>query len=95
MVPSAAVFREVAEIASDAGATLLSDEVYRYLEHDPADRVPAGADIGPHGVSVGVMSKSFALAGLRIGWLATHDARLLDAAARFKDYTTITNSAPG
>ena len=40
------------------------------------------------------MSKSFALAGLRIGWLATHDAGLLDAAARFKDYTTICASAP-
>jgi aspartate/methionine/tyrosine aminotransferase len=94
MIPTAAVFREVAEIAAEAGATLLSDEVYRFLELDPANRLPAGADIGPHGVSVGVMSKSFALAGLRIGWLATHDARLLDAAARFKDYTTITNSAP-
>jgi aspartate/methionine/tyrosine aminotransferase len=40
------------------------------------------------------MSKSLALAGLRIGWLASHDARLLDAAARFKDYTTICASAP-
>jgi aspartate/methionine/tyrosine aminotransferase len=40
------------------------------------------------------MSKSFALAGLRIGWLATHDPALLDAAARFKDYTTICASAP-
>ncbi len=94
MIPSAATFDAVAEIAAEAGATLLSDEVYRFLEQDPADRLPAGADIGRHGVSVGVMSKSFALAGLRIGWLATHDARLLDAAARFKDYTTITNSGP-
>ena len=50
-------------IAADAGATLLSDEVYRFLELDPADRLPAGADVGPHGVSIGVMSKSFALAG--------------------------------
>ena len=40
------------------------------------------------------MSKSFALAGLRIGWLATHDAALLGRAARFKDYTTICASAP-
>ena len=40
------------------------------------------------------MSKSFALAGLRIGWLASHDTRLLDTAARFKDYTTICASAP-
>jgi aspartate/methionine/tyrosine aminotransferase len=40
------------------------------------------------------MSKSFALAGLRIGWLATHDGSLLDRAASFKDYTTICASAP-
>ena len=93
-LPDAATYRAVAAIAADAGATLLSDEVYRFLELDPTDRLPAGADVGPHGVSVGVMSKSFALAGLRIGWLATHDSRLLDAAARFKDYTTICASAP-
>jgi len=93
-LPDAATYRTIADIAADAGATLLSDEVYRFLEIDPVDRLPAGADVGPHGVSVGVMSKSFALAGLRIGWLATHDARLLDAAARFKDYTTICASAP-
>ena len=93
-LPDEATYRAVAGIAADAGATLLSDEVYRFLELDPADRLPAGADVGPHGVSLGVMSKSFALAGLRIGWLATHDRRLLDATARFKDYTTICASAP-
>ena len=93
-LPSVAAYQEVSEIAAEAGATLLSDEVYRFLEADPADRLPAGADTGAHAVSVGVMSKSFALAGLRIGWLATRDRRLLDAAARFKDYTTICASAP-
>jgi aspartate/methionine/tyrosine aminotransferase len=93
-LPDAATYRAIAAIAAEAGATFLSDEVYRFLEFDPADRLPAGADLGPHGVSIGVMSKSFALAGLRIGWLATRDARLLDAAARFKDYTTICASAP-
>ncbi len=93
-LPDAATYRAVAELAADAGAILLSDEVYRFLELDPADRLPAGADVGAHGVSIGVMSKSFALAGLRIGWLASHDRALLDAAARFKDYTTICASAP-
>jgi aspartate/methionine/tyrosine aminotransferase len=48
----------------------------------------------PRGVSIGVMSKSFAMAGLRIGWLATRDRDLLDRCARFKDYTTICSSAP-
>ena len=93
-VPDPATYLAVAEIAADAGATFLSDEVYRFLEHGDTERPTAGADIGPHGVSIGVMSKSFALAGLRIGWLATHDAGLLDRAARFKDYTTICASAP-
>lgn len=93
-LPDAATYRAIVDLAAEAGATLLSDEVYRFLELDPADRLPAGADAGPHAVSLGVMSKSFALAGLRIGWLATHDTALLDRAARFKDYTTICNAAP-
>ena len=93
-LPDVATYRAVADIAADAGAVLLSDEVYRFLELDEAERLPAGADVGSHGVSIGVMSKSFALAGLRIGWLGSHDRALLDAAARFKDYTTICASAP-
>jgi aspartate/methionine/tyrosine aminotransferase len=40
------------------------------------------------------MSKSFAMAGLRVGWLATHDRDLLARCASFKDYTTICASAP-
>ena len=81
-------------IAADAGAYLLMDEVYRGLEVDPADQLPAGADALPTGISVGVMSKSFAMAGLRIGWLASHDRDLLARVAAFKDYTTICSSGP-
>jgi aspartate/methionine/tyrosine aminotransferase len=40
------------------------------------------------------MSKSFAMAGLRIGWLATRDRELLARCAAFKDYTTICSAAP-
>jgi aspartate/methionine/tyrosine aminotransferase len=92
-MPGPATLRAISDIAADAGATLLVDEVYRFLEHG-TERLPAGADLGPHAVSIGVMSKSFAMAGLRIGWIATRDDALLDAAARFKDYTTICASAP-
>ena len=34
------------------------------------------------------------MAGLRIGWLASHDRDLLARVAAFKDYTTICSSAP-
>ena len=40
------------------------------------------------------MSKSYAMAGLRIGWLASHDRDLLARVAAFKDYTTICSSGP-
>jgi aspartate/methionine/tyrosine aminotransferase len=40
------------------------------------------------------MSKTFGLAGLRIGWLATQDQQLVQSLLRLKDYTTICSSAP-
>jgi aspartate/methionine/tyrosine aminotransferase len=94
MLADRATYDDLVALAAEAGAHLLVDEVYRGLELDPEDRLPAGADAAPRGISLGVMSKSFALAGLRIGWLATHDRDLLDRVARFKDYTTICSSAP-
>lgn len=76
------------------GVTLLSDEVYRGLELDASRRLPAGVDVGRNTLSLGVLSKTYALAGLRIGWIATHDAALRERLARLKDYTTICGSAP-
>jgi aspartate/methionine/tyrosine aminotransferase len=93
-MPDAADFAEIARIAEDAGAVFVSDEVYRLLEADPADRLPAGAELSERAVSIGVMSKAFGLAGLRIGWIATRDRDLLAAAAARKDWTTICSSAP-
>ena len=89
-----ATFDALVELAAESGARLVVDEVYRFLEFDSADRLPAGADALETGVSIGVMSKSFGLAGLRIGWIATRDRELLTRLAAFKDYTTICNSAP-
>jgi len=94
MLPDRATFDGLVALADEAGATLLVDEVYRDLEFDPADQLPAGAEATPRGVSVGVMSKSFAMAGLRIGWLASRDRELLASCAAFKDYTTICSAAP-
>jgi aspartate/methionine/tyrosine aminotransferase len=94
MLPSAADWRRLTDELADRKVHLFADEVYRFLEFDPADRLVAGADAFDRGISLGVMSKSFALAGLRIGWLATRDRDLLARCAAFKDYTTICASAP-
>lgn len=73
---------------------LFSDEVYRELEHDPQDRLPAACDLNPNFVSLGVMSKTYGLAGLRIGWVATRNAETYRKMTALKDYATICNSAP-
>ncbi|HEY7701534.1 MAG TPA: aminotransferase class I/II-fold pyridoxal phosphate-dependent enzyme [Candidatus Limnocylindrales bacterium] len=94
MLPDRRTFDALVSVADDAGAHLLVDEVYRFLEFADGDRLPAGAEASPRGISLGVMSKSFAMAGLRIGWLATRDRDVLARCASFKDYTTICSSAP-
>ncbi len=93
-LPSRQTLDAVEAIAAEVGAHLFSDEVYRYLEHDPADLLPAAAEYGGRAVSVGVMSKSFGLAGLRIGWLATKDRALLHRISTYKEYISSCSSAP-
>ena len=86
-------FTRLASIAELHGACLFSDEVYRFLEHD-APRLPTGADSSDRAASLGVMSKAYGLAGLRIGWIATRNAVLRERLTTLKDYTTICSSAP-
>ena len=94
MLPTEVEWRRLAAACAAANIRLVADEVYRFLEHDGAATLPAGADLDERAVSIGVMSKSFAMAGLRIGWLATRDRAVLERCARLKDYTTICSSAP-
>ena len=74
--------------------TLLSDEVYRGLEVNEADRLPQAAELTGSAVSLNVMSKSYGLPGLRIGWLATRRRDLLERLERRKHYTSICNATP-
>ena len=87
-------FEAVHAFAREHNLLLFSDEVYRESEYDPADRLPAGCDLGEHAISLGVTSKTYGLAGLRIGWIATKNKGIYEKMASLKDYTTICNSAP-
>ncbi|CAG0947599.1 partial Aspartate aminotransferase, partial [Anaerolineae bacterium] len=84
----------IVNLARERGAYIFSDEMYRLLEYDPARRLPAMCDLYEKGISLSGLSKTFALPGLRIGWLATRERALVNACQSFKDYTTICNSAP-
>ncbi|RBM11735.1 aminotransferase [Streptomyces sp. PT12] len=93
-LPSRAEFEALVALGAEAGVTVVSDEVYRHLEFEPGATLPAAADLDENAVSVGVMSKAYALAGLRVGWMATRNTALTAAARTLKDYTTVCASAP-
>jgi aspartate/methionine/tyrosine aminotransferase len=87
-------FRQLVALVESRGARLFSDEVYRLLEPAIESRLPAAASVSERALSLGVLSKAFGLAGLRIGWIATRDRAVRARLAALKDYTTICNSAP-
>lgn len=91
---SPADYWQIHAIAQERGILVFSDEVYRESEYNPADRLPAGCDLSPSAVSLGVMSKTYGLPGLRVGWIATQNQSIYQKMAALKDYTTICSSAP-
>jgi aspartate/methionine/tyrosine aminotransferase len=88
------IFRQVLELAAKHNIYVFSDEVYRELEHDPAMRLPAACDLYDRALSLGSVSKSYGLPGLRLAWLASHDQDSLQKIISLKHYTTICASAP-
>ncbi len=86
--------KSLVDLCKSRDIWLFSDEVYRLLgSPDNAWASPA-ACLYNKGVSVGVMSKAFGMAGLRIGWLACQDRAMLKKIEQVKHYTSICNSAP-
>jgi len=79
------------DLAADADAFLLCDEVYRLLAPDPIEPV---ASMGPRGISTTSLTKAYGLAGTRFGWVAGPEDVIEDA-WRWKDYTTISPSPFG
>jgi aspartate/methionine/tyrosine aminotransferase len=86
-------FTALVELAAARDIVLFSDEVYRGLERDPGRRLPQAADVSPTAMSLGVMSKSYGLPGLRIGWIACRDREMLRKMEHVKHYLSICNSA--
>lgn len=78
----------IVEIAKSVDAWVLCDEVYRHLTQDDSWSVSI-VDLYDKGISVSSMSKVFSLAGLRLGWIATHDEGLRRALLSHRDYDLI------
>lgn len=80
--------KRIVEIARSVDAYILCDEVYRHLTQEEVwcDSI---ADLYEKGISISSMSKVFSLAGLRLGWIATHDKDVIRTCLSHRDYNLI------
>ncbi len=78
----------IAAIAERCGAAVLCDEVYRGTDEDGDGTTTSIVDLYQRGISTGSMSKSFSLAGLRLGWIAG-PSDILEQVSHHRDYNTI------
>ncbi|KAF4472664.1 transaminase type I [Fusarium albosuccineum] len=89
--------KRVAQVAQEKGIILFSDEVYRPLFHGGAEgemEVPQPVTTLGYQKTIvtGSMSKGYALAGIRVGWIASRDKSIISAIMSARDYTTISVS---
>lgn len=93
-VASREQWRTLIHLLRARGIYLFSDEIYRGVERDQARTLPQAADLYERGISLGGLSKTYGLPGLRIGWIACRDPEVLDRAERVKHYGSICAAAP-
>jgi aspartate/methionine/tyrosine aminotransferase len=84
---------ELIRILDRCGIWLFSDEAYRLLGTPEDGWADPAACLYDKAISLGVMSKSFGMAGLRIGWISCQNQQILRKIEQMKHYTSICNSA--
>lgn len=94
LLPAAAEFEAIIDIARRNGAWLFCDEMYRGLERDPADRLPSAVERYERAIILSGLSKVHGLPGLRSGWLVCRDAALRKSLINWKFYTSICPPGP-
>jgi len=83
-----AYLEKIVQIARACGAWILCDEVYRGTDQEGDGMTASIADLYEKGISTGSMSKTYSLAGLRLGWIVA-PVELLHAVSIHRDYNTI------
>ncbi len=87
-------YHALIELCRTNGIYILHDEIFNGLGPTGTKHLPYVADLYERGLSLNVMSKSFGLPGLRIGWIACADDGIISKMERMKHYLSICNSGP-
>ncbi|MBQ6515994.1 aminotransferase class I/II-fold pyridoxal phosphate-dependent enzyme [bacterium] len=82
---------ELTAIADKYGIYVLCDEVYKGLNHYETDNKISIADIYDRGISTSSLSKTYSLAGIRVGYVVSNKA-IIDEINHQRQYNTISVS---
>lgn len=74
------------------GCKLINDEVFLDITYDTDQPRLRACDISENNISLGTMTKSFGLPGIRIGWIAA-DKKLIEQVRRIKSYITLAEAS--
>ncbi len=86
---------EVARLATQVGAVVVTDEVYEHLTFDGAAHVPLATlpGMAERTLTVSSAGKTLSLTGWKVGWV-TGPASLVTAVRTVKQFLTYTSGAP-
>jgi aspartate/methionine/tyrosine aminotransferase len=82
---------EIIKAANAKGIYVVIDETYRDLNFQ-TPLLPYYAELSPNVISVGSMSKSFGIPGIRIGWLICRDTVLMTTLLAAKEQMILGNA---
>ncbi len=82
----------IIEVAKGVGAYLFVDEVYRGLNHSGYAYSKSAIDLYNKAIVTGSMSKTYSLAGIRLGWIVAN-SNIIELINSNREYNTISISA--
>ena len=80
--------KKIEKLTQDLDIALISDEVYKDLIYERENYMLSG----PHVITINSFSKTFAMCGLRVGYLYSNDKSIVDKAIEIKTHTSMNTS---
>ena len=84
----------VTELCREHNLYLIADEVYRFLRMDESCSDASFADLYENAVALGSFSKTFAVPGLRLGWVAAKSQELMHKLLAYRHFTSTCSNLP-
>lgn len=85
------VLKAIEKLAQERGIYIISDEVYKDLIYDRENYLIQG----PHVITINSFSKTYAMCGIRVGYMYSRDPNLVQRVIEYKTHTSMNTNILG